>query len=155
MSSAVMNHHQPIDLGSDGELLLLGKQLEELAGELKVISVWVEEVSDLFHAEIERFATWPDDQDEWTRWDAKAHWETRCRIEKETEIGQAFDRAVNADYELYDRRIDPLCNAIRALRSYTAKGRALKRWASAIQLGWWPNKPVAIQREQTYRTAMQ
>jgi hypothetical protein len=52
---------------SDGELLLLGSQLEELAGELKTVHMWVEEVADLFHAEIEKFATWPDDQDEWTR----------------------------------------------------------------------------------------
>jgi hypothetical protein len=144
----------PDDLKSpiaDGELLALGRQLEKISGELKTVRMWVDEVSVLFDAEIEKFATWPDDQDEWTRWDGQAHWETRCRIERETEIGMAFARAVNAEQAVYNR-IDPLCDQIKSVARRSPAGRALKRWASAIQLGEWPNHPAAVQREQRYRS---
>ena len=139
------------DAVADSALLALGKQLETMAEELRTVRMWVDEVSELFDAEIEKFATWPDDQDEWTRWDAQAYWETRCRIERETEIGRAFDRALEAEQAVYNR-IDPLCDQIKAFASRTPRGRALKRWANAIQLGQWPDHPAAVQREQAYRS---
>jgi hypothetical protein len=85
------------DALTDRDLLTLGKQLETIAGELRTVRMWVHEVFVLFEAEIEKRATWPDDQDEWTRWDGKQYWETYCRIEMETEIGRAFARAQGAE----------------------------------------------------------
>jgi hypothetical protein len=40
----------------DGDLLALGPQLEQIAG-LRTVRIWVDEVADLFGAEIEKFAT--------------------------------------------------------------------------------------------------
>jgi hypothetical protein len=137
---------------ADAHLLALGLQLEGMAAELKTICTWMDEVSELFHAEIEKFATWPDDQDEWNRWDCKAYHETLCRVEKTTEIGRSFVRANDAEYAMCERRIYPLCKRIKSFKPSTAKGRALKRWASAIGLGRWPypDYPAAAQREQNY-----
>jgi hypothetical protein len=140
------------DAPVDDDLLALGKQLETIACELKTVRMWVDEVSDLFHAEVERRATWPYAESEWNRWDAQAYWQTVCRIEKETEIGAAFVRAHNAE-DVYGR-VDPLCTNIKSFEASTSKGRLLKRWASAIQLGAWPDDPAAIQREKSYRSCV-
>jgi len=138
---------------ADTHLLALGLQLETLAAELKIVCAWMDEVGELFHAEVEKFATWPDDQDEWTQWDCKAYHETYCRVEKESEVGRSFARALDAEYALCEGRIYPLCKTIKSFKPITAKGRALKRWSSAIGLGRWPypDYPAAIQRELIYR----
>jgi len=141
------------DATVDDDLLALGKQLETIACELKTVRRWVDEVSDLFHAEVQRCATWPYDQDEWNRCDVQAYWQTICRIEKETEIGAAFVRAHNAEDSVYGR-VDPLCKNIKSFAACTSKGRLLKRWASAIQLGAWPDDPAAIQRERSYHSCV-
>jgi hypothetical protein len=64
------------------------------------------------------------------------------------------DRQLSARPKAVYNRTDPLCNQIKTAASRTSAGRALKRWASAIQLGHWPNHPVAVQREQSYRSCI-
>jgi hypothetical protein len=129
------------------DLLAMGSQLEELAKELKVVITWVEEVAELFNEEVERNATWPADQNMWTLLDARAYWEARCRLEKGTEIGAAFTRAVEAQEALY-RRIDPLCQKIGSLRPRTKQERELKRWARAIETGAWPARELEASADE-------
>lgn len=121
----------------DCELLALGQQLTALTAELTKANQWVDTVTVLFEAEIDRFATWPRRQTYWTDQDAKAFWEVRCRIEKKTEIGAAFVQALNAYNDLYDRQLDPLCSRIKRLTASTPDGRAVKRLARAVQTGTW------------------
>jgi hypothetical protein len=110
--------------------------LESIAVELKEVRAWLSELSGLYNDEIWKLQTWPDDQDEWTRWDAKAYCDAQKRVEETTEIGMAYVRAFDADMALYDR-LDPLCQKIKKSTARSTKERALKRWASAIHLGWW------------------
>jgi hypothetical protein len=92
-----MNHLRTAAPDSDSELLLLGKQLEECMPELKVVRAWVDELLGLYEVEVEKGATWPEDQGEWTKWDARAYLETRRRVETETEIGKAFARTATTE----------------------------------------------------------
>ena len=130
-----MNHLRTAAPDSDSELLLLGKQLEECMPELKAVRGWVDELLGLYEVEVEKRATWPEDQSEWTKWDARAYLETRRRVETETEIGKAFARASNAEQSFYDNRIYPLCDRIKAFGPQTAEGRLVKCWARAVQIG--------------------
>jgi hypothetical protein len=50
---------------ADDELLALRPQLEMIAGELTTVRRWLDEVGALYEAEIERSATWPEDQRQW------------------------------------------------------------------------------------------
>jgi hypothetical protein len=53
---------------TDTELAALGQHLESIAVELKEVQSWLREISDLYHDEIRKSQTWPDDQDEWMPW---------------------------------------------------------------------------------------
>ena len=60
-----------------------------------------------------------------------------CRsriVERETEIGAAYVRAMNALEACY-MRIDPICRAILAFKARTREGRTVKKMARAIRTG--------------------
>ena len=51
---------------ADKELLKLGKQLVKSQPELATMLRWVDEVWELYAAEIRRRGRWPEDMAEWT-----------------------------------------------------------------------------------------
>lgn len=55
-----------INSSDDSELVALGAELEKITPDLTIARAWVDEISELFEAQIEMHATWPADQDEWT-----------------------------------------------------------------------------------------
>jgi hypothetical protein len=124
---------------ADDELLAMRPQLEMIAAELTTVRRWLDEVGELYEAEIERSATWPEDQRQWQWWDAQAHCDACRRIEEETELGMSFVRATDAEMALYDK-IDPLCHRIKSIVPRTPEGRSLKRWALQITSG---NEPIS------------
>jgi hypothetical protein len=73
---------------ADGELLELG----ELARMLR----WVDEVWEMYAAEVPRRGTWPEDRAEWTWRDAAAYCAARECVERETEIGAAYSASASA-----------------------------------------------------------
>ena len=121
---------------ADEELLRLGKQLTNAQPELAIMLSWVDEVRELYTAEVRRRGTWPEDTAEWTWRDAAAHYAAREYVERETEIGAAYIRATGALEACYSR-LDPICSAIRSCKALTREGRAVKKIARAIQAGQW------------------
>jgi hypothetical protein len=118
--------------GADEELLKLGKRLAQAQPELAKMLSWVEELWELYAAEVRRRGTWPEDTAEWTWRDAAAYRATRACIERETEIGAAYVRATDALDACYTQ-LDPICSAILSFRARTREGRAVKKIARAIQ----------------------
>lgn len=121
---------------ADGELLELGEQLARAQPELARIQRWVNEVWEMYAAEVRRRGTWPEDTAEWTWRDAAAYCTARECVERETEIGAAYVRAMDALDACYSR-LDPICSMILSFRARTDKGRAVKTKARAIQTGEW------------------
>ena len=80
---------------ADKELLKLGKQLAK-APELATMLRWVDEVWELYAAEIRRRGRWPEDTAEWTWRDAAEYCAARECVERQTEIGAAYIRATDA-----------------------------------------------------------
>jgi hypothetical protein len=119
---------------ADGELLELGKLLARLQPELAEMLRWVDEVWELYAAEVRRRGTWPDDPAEWTWRDAAAYCAARESVDLETEIGAAYVRAMDALDACYTR-LDPICYKILSLKAHTRKGRAVRKMARAIQTG--------------------
>jgi hypothetical protein len=114
----------------------LGKQLTNAQPELAMMLSWVDEVRELYAAEVRRRGTWPEDTAEWTWRDAAAHYAARERVERETEIGAAYIRATGALEACYTR-LDPICDTILSCTARTREGRAIKKIARAIQTGQW------------------
>jgi hypothetical protein len=104
----------------------------------KLVSMlrWVDEVRDLLAMEVQRRGSWPEDSAEWTWRDAAAYCAARECVERETEIGAAYIRAMDA-LEAYYTRVDPICNAILSFKASTRQGRAVKKMARAIRMGQW------------------
>ena len=121
---------------ADGELLELGEQLARAQPELARMLRWVEEVWEMYTAEVRRRGTWPEDTAEWTWRDAAAYCAARECVERETEIGAAYVRAMDALEASYTR-LDPICNRILSFKARTGKGRDVKKMARAIQMGEW------------------
>ena len=120
----------------DDELLELGERLAGVQPKLASMLRWVDEVRDLLATEVRRRGTWPEDAAEWTWRDAAAYCAARECVERETEIGAAYVRAMNALEACYVR-IDPICMAILALKASTRQGRAVRKMARAIRTGHW------------------
>src|SRR5580693_2515775 len=78
---------------ADGDLLELGEQLARAQPELARIQRWVNEVWEMYAAEVRRRGTWPEDTAEWTWRDAAAYCTARECVERETDIGAAYVRA--------------------------------------------------------------
>jgi hypothetical protein len=121
---------------ADKELLKLGKQLAQAQPELATMLSWVDEVLELYAAEVRRRGTWPEDTAEWTWRDAAAYYAARECVEHETEIGAAYIRATDALDACYTQ-LDPICSAILSFKARTREGRAVKKIARAIQTGCW------------------
>jgi len=120
---------------ADHDLMLLGEQFEKIVREeLDVARRWLDEATGLMANEIERHATWPEDQERWTRSDFDAHWNTRKRLECETEIGATFNRAWNAEEACY-QKLEPLYDQIMSLDAEPPQGQALRMRVIATQLG--------------------
>ena len=96
---------------ADGELLELGERLARAQPELGRILRWVDEVWEMYAAEVRRRGTWPEDTAEWTWHDAAAYCGARECVECETEIGAAYIRAMDALDACY-ARLDPICSRI-------------------------------------------
>ena len=75
--------------------------------------------------------TWLEDTAEWTWRDAAACCAAQECVERETEIGAAYVRAMDALDTCYTR-LDPICSRILSCRARTDK-RAVKKMARAIQ----------------------
>ena len=121
---------------ADEELLRLGKHLTKAQPELAKMLNWVDEVRELYAAEVRRRGMWPEDTAEWTWRDAAAHYAARECVERETEIGAAYIRATGALEACYTR-LDPICDTILSCKARTREGRAIKKMARAIQTGQW------------------
>ena len=121
---------------ADKDLLKLGKQLAQAQPELAKMLSWVDEVWELYAAEIRRWGTWPEDLSEWTWRDAAAYCAARESVERETEIGAAYIRATDALDACYTR-LDPICSAILSAKARTREGRGIRKIARAIQTGRW------------------
>jgi hypothetical protein len=120
----------------DSELLELGERLASVQPKLVGILRWVDEVRDLLATEVRRRGSWPEDTAEWTWRDAAAYCAARECVERETEIGAAYIRAMDA-LEAYYTRVDPICNAILSFKPSTREGRAVKKMARAMRMGHW------------------
>jgi hypothetical protein len=120
----------------DEELLQLGDRLASVQPKLASMLRWVDEVRDLMAREVRRHGTWPDDTAEWTWRDAASYCAARECIERETEIGAAYIRAMDALEACYSR-VDPICTAILSFKPSTREGRAVKKMARAIRMGQW------------------
>ena len=120
----------------DDELLALGKQLACAQPELASMLRWFDRVQELVAEEVLRRGTWPEDTAEWTWRDAAAYCAARECVERETEIGAAYIRAMDALEACYTR-IDPICNAILSFKASTRQGRAVRKMARAIRTGHW------------------
>jgi len=110
-------------------LLKLGKQLAK-APELATMLRWVDEVWELYAAEIRRRGRWPEDTAEWTWRDAAEYCAARECVERQTEIGAAYIRATDALGACYTQ-LDPICSAILSFKARTREAavgvrRALK-----------------------------
>jgi hypothetical protein len=70
--------------------------------------------------------TWPEDTAEWTWRDAAAYCVARECVERETEIGAAYVRAMDALDARYTR-LDPICSRMLSFKARTDKGRAVKK----------------------------
>jgi len=121
---------------ADDDLLALGKQLACAQPELASMLRWFDRVQELVAEEVLRRGTWPEDTAEWTWRDAAAYCAARECVERETEIGASYVRAMNALEACY-MRIDPICMAILALKASTREGRAVMKMARAIRTGHW------------------
>jgi hypothetical protein len=121
---------------ADDELLELGERLVCAQPELARILRRVDEARELVAAEVRRRGTWPEDTTEWTWRDAAAYCAARECVERETEIGAAYIRAMEALEACYTR-VDPICSAIRSFRANTREGRAVRKMARAIRTGQW------------------
>jgi hypothetical protein len=120
----------------DNELLELGERLASVQPRLVGMLRWVDEVRDLLATEVRRRGSWPEDTAEWTWRDAAAYCAARECVERETEIGAAYIRAMDA-LEAYYTRVDPICNGILSFKPSTREGRAVKKMARAIRRGQW------------------
>jgi hypothetical protein len=121
---------------ADGELLELGEQLARAQPELARMLRWVAEVSEIYAMEVRRRGTWPEDTAEWTWRDAAAYCAARECVERETEIGAAYVRAMDALDACYTR-LDPICSRIISLKASTRRERGVKKMARAIRTGEW------------------
>jgi hypothetical protein len=119
---------------ADGDLIATGERLEKMAADLAAARAWLDEVLEIFEAEVWRQGNWPADQRQWTRADAESYVAARSHVERNTEVGATFVRALETEGACYNR-IDPLCNSIRAMRAHTPTGRAIKKRAIKIQSG--------------------
>jgi hypothetical protein len=120
----------------DSELLELGERLASVQPKLVGMLRWVDEVRDLLATEVRRRGSWPEDTAEWTWRDAAAYCAARECVERETEIGAAYIRAMDA-LEAYYTRVDPICNAILSFKPSSREGRAVRKLARAIRMGHW------------------
>ncbi len=120
----------------DGELLELGEQLARVQPELSTMRRWVEKVWELYAAEVHKRGSWPEDVAEWTWRDAASYCDVRECVERETEVGAAYVRAIDALDDCYNR-LDPICSRIMSLEATTRKGRSVKKMARAMQTGKW------------------
>jgi hypothetical protein len=120
----------------DEELLGLGKQLAKGQPELARMLCWVDDLWQLYSAEVQRRGTWPEDPAEWTWRDAANYCAARECVERETEVGAAYVRAMDALDACYTR-LDPICSTILSLKARTRQGRAVRKTARAIQTGQW------------------
>jgi hypothetical protein len=120
----------------DSELLELGERLASVQPKLVGMLRWVDEVRDLLATEVRRRGSWPEDTAEWTWRDAAAYCAARECVERETEIGAAYIRAMDA-LEAYYTRVDPICNAILSFKPSRREGRAVRKLARAIRMGHW------------------
>src|SRR5277367_3579660 len=121
---------------ADGELLELSERLERAQPELARMLRWVDEVWEMYAAEVRRRGTWPEYTAEWTWRDAAAYCAARECVERETEIGAAYVRAMDALDACYTR-LDPICSRIMSLKACTRRERGVKKMARAIQTGEW------------------
>jgi hypothetical protein len=121
---------------ADKDLLKLGKQLAEAQPGLAKMLSWVDEVWELYAAEVRRRGAWPEDTAEWTWRDAATYCFARECVERETEIGDAYIRATDALDACYTR-LDPICSVILSFKARTRQGRAVRKIARAIQMGRW------------------
>ena len=120
----------------DDELLELGERLASVQPKLVSMLRWADEVRDLVATEVRRRGSWPEDTAEWTWRDAAAYCAARECVERETEIGAAYIRAMDALEACYTR-VDPICNAILSFKASTREGRAVRKMARAIRMGQW------------------
>ncbi len=120
----------------DDELHILGKKLIGLQPELASTLRWFDELQELVAAEVLRRGAWPEDTAEWTWRDAAAYCAARERVERETEIGQAYGRAMDALESCY-LQVEPICSAIPSFKPRTREGREIRKTARAIQTGQW------------------
>ena len=120
----------------DDELLELGERLASVQPKLVSMLRWVDEVRDLVATEVRRRGSWPEDMAEWTWRDAAAYCAARECVERETEIGAAYIRAMDALEACYTR-VDPICSAILSFKASTREGRAVRKMARAIRMGQW------------------
>ena len=105
----------------DDELLELGERLVSIQPKLASMLRWVDEVRDLLATEVRRRGMWPDDTAEWTWRDAASYCAARECVERETEIGAAYIRAMDALEACYSR-VDP--TATQYCRSSQAREKA-------------------------------
>jgi hypothetical protein len=131
---AVRSTKCSIKLPADTTLVAKGEQLEKMVVDLAAAHAWLDEVYEIFEAEVERQGNWPAERRHWTRADAENYLAARSHVERDTEVGATFLRALEAENACYDR-IDPVCNSIRSMRASTPAGRAIKKRAFAIQSG--------------------
>ena len=120
----------------DNELRELGERLASVQPKFISMLRWVDEVRDLVAMEVRRRGSWPEDTAEWTWRDAAAYCAARECVERETEIGAAYIRAMDALEACY-ARVDPICNAILSFKASTREGRAVRKMARAIRMGQW------------------
>jgi hypothetical protein len=120
----------------ESELALFNQSLACAQPELASMLRWFDGVQELVAEDVLRRGTWPEDTAEWTWRDAAAYCAARECVERETEIGAAYVRAMNALEACY-LRIDPICRAILAFKARTREGRTVKKMARAIRTGQW------------------
>jgi hypothetical protein len=121
---------------ADSMLLALGARLALAQPELAGMRRWVDEVRQIYVAEVRRRGVWPEDIAEWTWRDTAAYLAARECVDRETEIGAAYVQAIKS-LEAYYTQLDPICNMILSFKACTRKGRTIKKMARAIQKGAW------------------
>jgi hypothetical protein len=115
-------------------LSLLAEQFELLNAELDAARDCHGIIEDAYYEELERLATWPEDQEKWSSEDARAFCNARGRIERETDVGKAYVKSCDAIEACY-RKLDPVCNEIKLVEARTPAEQHLRMLAVAVQLG--------------------
>ncbi len=115
-------------------LSVLAEQFELLKAELDDALNYHGIIEDAYNEEVERSATWPEDQEEWSIEDARAFCDARGRIERETDVGKAYVKSSDALEACY-RKLDPVCNEIKVVEARTPAEQHLRMLAVTVQLG--------------------